>query len=129
MNRISDFTRREIINASKDGYNGKEIAKRFGVSPATVYRILNQECSKEIITEYIPDYRRIIKPTKYSCKMLYGNIEFELNYVEGILQILNIPTIDSEEWIFDENNIDELKNLGEALVGIASSFKNMLKED
>lgn len=129
MNRISDFTRREIINASKQGYNGKEISKKFGVSSATVYRILNQGGSKEIITEYIPDYRRIIKPKKYSCKMVYGGIEFEVNYVEGILQILNIPGIEDECWIYDKDNIEELKNLGEALVGIASSFEHIMKED
>lgn len=130
MKRIDDFVRREIINASKNGYNGKDIAKRFNVSPSTVYRILekNYNAHNSIVTEYIPDYKRIINPQRFSTQMFYGGVQFTVNHIEKTIVINSLDNFQQEgEFIFDEHNIDELKSMGEALVGIACSFKDLVE--
>lgn len=105
-----------------------EIASVCNVSLSTVYRIKanlfpNNPGSKEgIITKYIPDYKRIIKPSVITVHYTYGGIAFKIDTINKSLLLDTQNMLEKLNETYTLENIDELKFLGEAIVGIASSM-------
>lgn len=89
---------------------------------------------KDIVTHYIPDYRRVINPKTVSTNYEYGGILFSIDEAEKTITFKNLDSImDSGDDIscgpgeFNKHNIKTLISYGEALVGIGMFFQSFIK--
>ena len=88
-----------------------------------------------VVKHYIPDYRREISPNELSVNYEYGGIKFCVNKREGTIIFKNLKELVSgcdndniqfEPGEYDKNTIQEIINIGEALVGIGMFFKSQV---
>ena len=88
-----------------------------------------------MVKHYIPDYRREISPNELSVNYEYGGIKFCVNKREGTIIFKNLKellsvsdngNIQFEPGEYDKNTIQEIINIGEALVGIGMFFKSQV---
>lgn len=88
-----------------------------------------------VVKHYIPDYRREISPNELSVNYEYGGIKFCVNKREGTIIFKNLKellsvsdncNIQFEPGEYDKNTIQDIINIGEALVGIGMFFKSQV---
>lgn len=88
-----------------------------------------------VVKHYIPDYRREISPNELSVNYEYGGIRFSVNKREGTIIFKNLKELVSgcdndniqfEPGEYDKNTIQDIINIGEALVGIGMFFKSQV---
>lgn len=97
-------------------------------------KITNSDYTK-VVKHYIPDYRREISPNELSVNYEYGGIRFSVNKREGTIIFKNLKELVSgcdndniqfEPGEYDKNTIQDIINIGEALVGIGMFFKSQV---
>ena len=122
-----------------EGLTVEKISEILGISKSSVSRhtipsdgIVKSKSSTPnnprdngVCTVYRPDYRRDIRPSKIITEYTYGGVPFRVDYVNQSIE-LDVEKI-KIDGIYSISDIDDLKQLGEALVGISFFFENCMK--
>ena len=127
----------EFRKYKSQGKTLEEVSKITGRSKSTVSRYWNGDFAHNSDEQYVtggvkiytPHYRRQIKYQPVRTINVYGNIVFEVDKEDKILKLVEYNSeTDTYEPMkfptkFAREDLDELINIGEALVGIAMTIK------
>lgn len=140
MERIDKSILTQAQQLRNEGITVEKIAEILGISRSSVsrntipadgiiktrnYTPKDPTRSNSTVTLYKPDYRRSITPATISTEYTYGGIPFKVNYVEQSIE-LDTSQVKIDD-LYCISDIEDLKQLGEALVGIAFFFEEKVK--